>query len=461
MLVVAVAAALTTTGCGRHRDIQVTTAEVTAGDVTREIFATGTFQPARSIDVSTQVPGTIQSLGADFNTKVRAGQVVAQLDPARYQAQLEEARAKLVQAESDLAAREIAAADARAAAARADTLAGADLVSKSDAETARLGLQQASADLGAGRAAVLAAKTLVKQAQLELDRTTIRSPINGLVINRAATPGQTVAVTMQSPLLFTIADLRRMHLLTLVSEADLGAVRTGTRVVFDSEAAETRGEGVISQVRLQPVLDPPARPNPEGRGGGSPGPAATTGVGTAGTSPAAPPSAAPGSAQGDRIASSVSPPGPQGPSSTGASPSPVGSASAAPVAAVAPGSGAVSYTAVIDVDNPDGTLTPGSTALVAIPGQHRRNVVRIPSAALTFLPTRAMLDAIGQNPIDASRIDRSSESDGIRTAIVWQYRGRRFTPVTVRTGLADDRWTELVDGPLRPGDAVVTNASSR
>jgi HlyD family secretion protein len=130
-------------------------------------------------------------------------------------------------------------------------------------------------------------------------------------------------------------------------------------------------------------------------------------------------------------------------------------------AATVAGQGAVSYTAVIEVDNPQGRLKPGGTALITVPGQERRNVLRVPSNALSFRPNRKMLETHGEraasrqdpNPAAASASDRST-----RRATVWTYEGGKFVRFDVRTGLADDRWTEVVSGALRPGDHVVTSA---
>jgi HlyD family secretion protein len=122
----------------------------------------------------------------------------------------------------------------------------------------------------------------------------------------------------------------------------------------------------------------------------------------------------------------------------------------------------VSYTAVIDVDNSEGTLTPGATALITIPGAQRADVVRIPNTALTFRPTQEVLEAIGQAPPNLERPSTRAPSEkkgGGKPAYVWRFEGNRFVPVEIVTGLADDRWTELVSGPLQPGQLLVTNAT--
>ena len=113
---------------------------------------------------------------------------------------------------------------------------------------------------------------------------------------------------------------------------------------------------------------------------------------------------------------------------------------------------------MIDVQNLDEKLRPGMTATATLAGSRRDDVVRIPNGALSFRPPPDVLDAVGQSA-DVPPSLQAASADGARMRIVWQYEDRRFTPVSVRTGLTDDRWTELAGGGLRPGDAVVTSAS--
>jgi HlyD family secretion protein len=121
----------------------------------------------------------------------------------------------------------------------------------------------------------------------------------------------------------------------------------------------------------------------------------------------------------------------------------------------------VSYVAVIDVPNADGRLQPGGTATVDLATARRNDVVRIPNAALAFRPSTDVFAALGQEPPDLEALRESASGEDGRTAIVWTFDGRAFTPIAVNVGIADETWTELASGPLAAGDRLVTNASVR
>jgi RND family efflux transporter MFP subunit len=458
--------------------IHVTTAPVTAGTITRQVIASGTLNPSKKVDVSTQVSGTIQSVEVDFNSVVRGGQVLARLDPSVYQTQLQEAQGRLAQALADRSRARVLANDARAKLARAEPLARDELIPQTELEAAQVTVQQAAADVNARDAEIKAAQAAVNQAQINLSHTVIKSPIAGIVVSRNIDVGQTIAASYQSPVLFTIADLGRMELLAEIGEADVAGVQPGSRVQFELESAGRESfEGTVSEVRLQPVAGQPATAT-----SGSPAsaPAAAASAGTAPATPASPGSApatastgtAPRSttsiAQDARSPTSssastttASPPG--GASGTTAAPG-QSSAPAPRQSSGQPRTGVVTYTAVIDVDNSGRTLPPGSTAIVTVPGSRRRNVVRIPNNALTFRPSAEVLDAIDQeeprlNRAEHPRAGGGASNRGARSTHVWRYEDGRFVPIEVQVGLSDDKWTELVDGPIRPRDRLVTSAA--
>jgi HlyD family secretion protein len=116
----------------------------------------------------------------------------------------------------------------------------------------------------------------------------------------------------------------------------------------------------------------------------------------------------------------------------------------------------VTYTAVIDVDNSDGRLAPGTTAIVTVNSGSRQNVTRLPNNALSFRPSPAVLEKTGQDGLEVE--SKSGGPD--RMMYVWKYQNNRFVPVEVRTGLSDDRWTEMLSGDVQPGDQLVTSASA-
>ena len=414
----------------RGDPIEVTTAQVTQGTVIRQVFATGSLQPARAVAVGAQLSGKLVSVEADFNSRVRAGQVLARLDPALHHSQVINAQAKLAQAEAARIGGQVVLDNVREKLVRAEQLAAQDLIPQSELDAARTNLKQAAAALTAAEAGIAEARALVMEARVSLDHTVIRSPVEGIVISRHVDIGQTVAASAETPVLFEVADLRRMHLLAEISEADLSGVQAGSVVTFQVEALGDQSfEGTVSSVRLQPVPDQTAVP-------------------TSGTTPSA---------------ATGSPPQASAPAQTGAARQ-AGARSPSAVGAQPPatGAGVVSYAAVIEVDNVTGKLMPGGTAIIVLDGAKRENVVRIPNNALSFRPPPDVLAAVGQEPPVTDRPEHSvgqRPPRGPRRVYVWKFENREFVPIAVETGLSDDRWTELVSGALRPGDTVVTAAA--
>ena len=236
----------------------------------RTIATVGTLQAVTTVQVGAQISGTVQSLHADYNSIVHTGEIIATLDPSLFDAALGEAQAELArveaaeaQAEADETGLEAAAGDAQTKLTRAESLAASQLIPQADLDSARTAVGEADIDLeggeskiGEARAAVLQARAAVGEATLNLDRTVIRSPIDGIVISRNVDVGQTVAASVQAPVLFTIAaDLKRLQLAVDVDESDVGSVRTGTRATFEVESYPgATFEGTVSQVRLQPAV---------------------------------------------------------------------------------------------------------------------------------------------------------------------------------------------------------------
>jgi RND family efflux transporter MFP subunit len=444
----------------RAPDVRVTTAPVTQGPIARQIFATGTLEPTTTVNVGSQVSGTIAEIDADFNSHVRAGQVIARLDPAAHRARLVEAQAGLAQAQAEYARLQAILEDARTKLARADELRTDDLIPQTDLDTARVTSRQAAAEAKASLAAIAAARALVTEAEVNLEHTIIRSPIDGIVVNRAVDVGQTIAASIQTPVLFTIADLRRMQLLTEINEADVATVRAGTPLTFQIESVGDRWfDGTVADVRLQPVVEQAVASNTTGSTPApSPATSSPTPVGTAGTAAASATASSGGSAAtgtGTTQSNSGST------SSTTSAAANTGSSTTSSASSTA-GSGAVNYVAVVDINNVDGRLAPGGTAIVTLTGAERANVVRIPNAATTFSPGAHVLEVLGQTPPSLDALHRSDdERAGTRRGYVWKFEDGRLVPVLVTLGLADDRWTELLEGPLHAGDTLVTNAAPR
>ena len=299
--VIGIAAAVFIT---RHRAprVVVATAEVTRGPIAREVLGSGTFEPTRTVEVGTQVSGTVASLSADFNSVVHAGQVIAHIDPSSYQSQLESARAALAKAQAEAAQGQTAVRDAETKFSRARALSARDLVTPAALHTVRATMEMARADFVARRAAAAAAKAAVRKAEVDLAHTTIRSPIDGVVVNRAVDVGQTVAAAFQSPVLFTIADLSRMQLLTEINEAEVGGIHADSPVTFQvDDLGPEQVSGAIASVRLQPYAESTAT-----TGLAASTPAAVGTAGTAGSSGGTAPGGASAATTGGSAASTGS-----------------------------------------------------------------------------------------------------------------------------------------------------------
>jgi HlyD family secretion protein len=232
------------------------TASVTRGAVVAKVEATGTLQPVDTVEVGTQVTGTIKALNADFNSVVRKGQVIATLDPAVLQSQVDQARATVVRLRADLERAKVGVKDADVKLARAKSLAQAQLLPQSDLDTAQVTYDSAVASVKSAEAQLLQAQASLDQSQVNLSHTIITAPVDGIVLSRNVEVGQTVSAGLSAPTLFIIArDLGTMQVYASVDEADIGRVRSGQPVTFrvDAYGAE-RFTGKVQQVRLQPVV---------------------------------------------------------------------------------------------------------------------------------------------------------------------------------------------------------------
>jgi HlyD family secretion protein len=233
----------------------ITTARVTRGDLAETVAATGALQAVTTVQVGTQVSGTIQELNADFNSLVRKGQVLARLDPSLIQSQIEQAGANLIRAEADLERLRVSLDDARTKFVRAKELAEKKLIAQTELESAEVAVRSAEAQLRSQEAGVTQSQASLKQNQVNLAYTVIESPIDGLVISRNVDVGQTVAASMSAPTLFVLAaDLTKMQVLASLDESDVGRIRPGQAVRFRVDAFPTdEFTGAVTQVRLQPT----------------------------------------------------------------------------------------------------------------------------------------------------------------------------------------------------------------
>ena len=223
--------------------IDYRTATVSRGDITQSVTANGQLSAVKNVQVGSQVSGIITDLRVDFNSRVTNGQVIAQIDPSTYQQIITQSEAELANAK---AAWDLASVSAR----RAKELTANQLISAAE-------LDKALADVSQADAAVKMREALLQKAKVDLERTTIYSPIDGIVISRMVDVGQTVAASFNAPTLFNIAnDLRNMQIEAMVSEADVGGVEDGQRVNFTVDAFPGRQfRGEVIQVRFAPVTN--------------------------------------------------------------------------------------------------------------------------------------------------------------------------------------------------------------
>jgi len=228
------------------------TTPVERGDIRVAIAATGTLSATSTVTVGSQVSGQITDVLADFNDKVVKGQIIARIDPSTYQAQIEQGNAQIASARASLAQAEASLRNAELDFARKTELAGQKLVAQSDLDLARAALDQARAQVNSTQAQIRQQLASTQSTQVNLERTVIRSPVDGVVLLRSIEPGQTVAASMTAPELFQIAeDLAKMKIELAVDEADIGKVQPGQSVSFTADAfPEREFRGRVEQVRL-------------------------------------------------------------------------------------------------------------------------------------------------------------------------------------------------------------------
>ncbi len=240
---------------GKKGAVQFRTAPVTRGTLRATVTATGTVNPVVTVNVGTQVSGTIKHIYATYNSVVKKGQIIAQIDPATFQAQVDQARANLRQAEAALLGLKATALNAKRTRDRNRELISRELIAQADFDTAETTWLAAEAQVKAQEAQVAQMRGALAFAETNLRYTRILSPVDGIVVTRNVDVGQTVAASFQTPTLFYIAqDLTRMQIDTSVDEADIGKVKVGQEVDFNVDAyPDAPFRGQVSQVRISPV----------------------------------------------------------------------------------------------------------------------------------------------------------------------------------------------------------------
>ena len=267
LVVIGLAAAF---GLSRGSQVQHFTAKVEQGEIDDVVEATGTINAVITVQVGSQVSGTIAKLNVDFNSRVRRGDVVALIDPALFQgallqatADLENAKANLAAAKANLEKAKASAVQTKADFDRTDTLSRDGVMSQQQLDLAKANFDSANAGVNGAVANVTQAEAQVTQkaaavtvAQTNLNYTVIRSPIDGTVVARNVDVGQTVAASLQAPTIFTIAqDLTKMWVYAKTDESDVGNIKVGKPVLFKVDAfPKDSFRGVVSQVRMNATM---------------------------------------------------------------------------------------------------------------------------------------------------------------------------------------------------------------
>jgi HlyD family secretion protein len=361
------------------------TAKVERGALTLTVTATGTLQPLNQVEVGSELSGTIASVAVDFNDEVAVGQLLARLDTSTLESRIVEGRASLQAAEAKVKEAEATELETQAVLTRCRELARQRVCAQHDLDAAIASHARARAGVTSARAQVAIAQAVLDGQLTNLAKATIRSPINGIVLDRKVEPGQTVAASFQTPVLFTLAeDLARMELLVAVDEADIGRIRHGQRASFSVDAFPDRPfSATITQVRRAPQTV----------------------------------------------------------------------------------EGVVSYETVLGVNNEGLQLLPGMTATAEITTREVPDALLIPNAALRYSPPPAEVESKQKGSLLSQLFPRPTRSRGGRPKVepgpqreVWLLRDGQPQPLTIKVGESDGLRTEVLEGELEPGMALITES---
>ena len=229
--------------------------KVDRGTIEETVSATGTVQPVNEVDVGSQVSGTIAEILTDRNRSVKAGDVIARIESSRFEAALSQARAAASVAEADINRASVGVREAQQNLARTKLLLERGAGAAAENDTAQIALDRARADLRASQARAEQAYAAVRSAKVDLDHTTIRAPIDGVVIKRSIDAGQTVAASFQAPVLFQIAqDLSEMEVHAAVDQADIGKLHKGQFGSFTVSGAKDPFDATVYDIWMSPTV---------------------------------------------------------------------------------------------------------------------------------------------------------------------------------------------------------------
>jgi HlyD family secretion protein len=240
---------------GKGNQPEYRTEPVTRGDIQATVTATGTVNAVTTVLVGTQVSGTIKNLYVDFNSRVKRGQIIAQIDPSTFESQVQQAQANLLAAQANLDKSNTSLVDSKRTFDRNKELFAKNLIPRSDLDTSETNYESAKAQVNSSKAQIEQTKASLDYSKQNLEYTKILSPVDGVVISRNVDVGQTVAASFQTPTLFTIAeDLTKMQIDTNVAESDIGVVSVGQEVEFSVDAyPDTTFKGKVWQIRKAPI----------------------------------------------------------------------------------------------------------------------------------------------------------------------------------------------------------------
>ncbi|BCG47308.1 ABC transporter, RND-adapter-like protein [Citrifermentans bremense] len=235
---------------------QYKTQKVERGSIVSTVSATGTLNAVVTVQVGTQVSGTIAKLYVDFNSQVKKGQPIAQIDPALFLSAVQQSRGNALNAEASLAKARVTLADAKRTLNRNRALLSEGIIAQSDLDAAQTAYDAALAGVRGAEAVLLQTRGALKQAETNLNYSTIKSPVDGIVVSRNVDVGQTVAASFQTPTLFTIAqDLTKMQIDTSIDESDISRLKVGQKAEFTVDAyPEQTFQGEVVQIRNAPVV---------------------------------------------------------------------------------------------------------------------------------------------------------------------------------------------------------------
>lgn len=240
----------------RTPQITYKTAPVERGPIVASVSATGNLSAVKTVQVGTQVSGTIQKLYVDYNSRVRQGQPIAEIDPSLFNASVEQSQGNYLSAQANLQKARASLADAERTLARNRKLLAEGIISQGDFDAAETAYQTARAGMNAAEGTVSQTRGALMQSRTNLRYSVIRSPVDGVVISRAVDVGQTVAASFQTPTLFTIAqDLTKMQIEVSVDEADISRIKLDQQAVFSVDSyPEREFNGKVVQIRTAPVI---------------------------------------------------------------------------------------------------------------------------------------------------------------------------------------------------------------